>query len=225
MSRGPLGGELVTIGPFSYDPDSPPQCPPEFKPPDDIINPKGDLRWYTNWEGEPIEHYGFTGMYDRNEDRMICENRMMGYEGGEVSYTHDDMIHDLLTETPIPEIPEEVIASEAGGIRIGDEITISAEIPTAAGGAWVSTERLDKDITIIERGSGAMTIEELYKHIYTLALLDMPESTVVRVNHKLGFFENDLISADRTFNLGEAYRELQFVDEMPDPLVSPGGSQ
>jgi len=182
MPKGPLGNDrLTTVGPFTYDETMPPEVPASFSPPSDITNAQGDFIWYTNWRDSPIDQYGLTGLYDPEQDRMIVDNRQpdeMFY------YTHDEMVRDLIEKSPLPKFPSTVVPAEAGGFETEGVLKLSAEIPTAAGGAFVATERLEEDKEIIEKGDPGATTDIFYKYIYVLALIDYPEDTTVRMSHR-----------------------------------------
>lgn len=219
MARGPLGNKrLTTVGPFTYDESKPPEAPDDFQPPDEITNPVGDFIWYKNWQGKSLPNYGLTGLYDINKDRMIVENRQMNNDS---TYTHDDMVRDFIEKGPFPKFPEETVTAEAGGMFMNDEFRASVEVPTAAGGAFVALERLDSDKQILEKGNPKVTVEHFYKYIYTLALIDFPEEAIVRAEHRIGRRAGQFFTASREFKLEDAYRELSFVNSLPEPKVSP----
>lgn len=217
MAKGPLGNNRLTpVGPFTYDPNKPPKLPSGFEPPSDVTNSTGEYRWWKEWEDKPATEYGMTGIYDIDNDRVVIGNRM---GPGGVDFTHDDLVTDYINRSPFPRYPDVSVPAEAGGIIVGDQFKASVEIPTGAGGAWVTLERLE-DKELIEKGQ-PMDTEILYKYVYALALIDFPEDAVVRTSHSLGRRMGDIFTADRTFMLKEAYRELMFESMMPEPKVSP----
>jgi hypothetical protein len=219
MPEGPLGNKrLTSAGPLAYDEDKPPEVPRGFEPPQEITNAKGDFIWYKNWQGEPLGSYGLTGLYDPAEDRMLVENRQLDGRG-QVTYTHADMVIDLIEKSPFPKVPDVTVPAEAGGL--GD--SFSVEIPTAAGGAFVTTKRLDDDKEFIEKGDERATTEHFYKYVYTLAKIDFPGEAVVRMSHRINNRAGRFFVAERTFRLQDAYRELSFADMLPEPEVSPSG--
>lgn len=219
MSRSP--------GSNRYDPEMPPPLPPSYTPPDNIINPVGDFRWYTNWVDKPPDAYGVTGLYDPDRDQVIVENRLMEYESGDAdtTYTHSDMVTDLLTVGPIVRFPDQTIPAEGGGVKIGGSINFSVEIPTPAGGAFVSTRRLDSDKELIGKDDPRMRASYLYKYIHVLALLGFPADASVSTAHNLTPQSPDPIMASRRFELRDAFAELQFADMRPNPVVEPNREQ
>jgi len=207
----------------SYNPEMPPPLPQSYSPPDNIVNPEGDFRWYTNWIDKPADAYGLTGLYDPERDQIIVENRLMDYQGGiaESAYTHSDMIEDMLRVGPFPRFPELTVPAECGGVEIGGELTFSGEIPTSAGGAFVSTRRLDDDKEIIKSDDPRMLATYLYKYVHVLALLDFPTETTIATTHNLTPNSPEPVIASRRFELQDAYAELQFADMLPEPVVFP----
>jgi len=219
MPKGPLGNDrLTTAGPFTYDENQPPEVPSSFEPPQEITNAQGDFIWYKNWQDSPADQYGLTGLYDPDNDRMIVDNRQPDQN---FYYTHDEMVRDIIQKSPFAKFPSTVVPAEAGGFETQGVLKLSAEIPTAAGGAFVATERLDEEKTIIEKGDSGATTEMFYKYIYVLAKIDYPGDTTVRMSHQLGRRMGQFFVAERSFSLEDAYRELQFAGQLPDPEVSP----
>jgi hypothetical protein len=219
MPKGPLGGDrLTSVGPFTYDESQPPEVPGSFEPPSEITNAQGDFIWYKNWQDSPLSQYGLTGLYDVNNDRMIVDNRQPNET---FYYTHDEMVRDIIEKSPFPKFPSAVVPAEAGGFETQGVLKLSAEIPTAAGGAFVATERLDEDKEIIEKKDPAFKTNMFYKYVYTLAKIDYPEDTTVRMSHRLGRRMGQFFVAERQFDLSDAYRELQFAGQLPEPKVSP----
>ena len=222
MPKGPLGNErLTSVGPFTYNENKAPELPRSFQPPQEIMNAVGDFRWWKGWEGEGPGTYGLTGLYDPNGDVMIVENRQKGVEVNNVTYTHAHMVSDLIEKSPLPRFPQATIPAEAGGLRGDQEFQASVEIPTAAGGAFVTTQRLDEEKEFWEKGDNRVTTNHFYKYVYTLAKIDFPGDAPVRMSHRLGNRAGQFFVADRTFRLKEAYRELQFDGMLPEPEVSP----
>lgn len=215
MAEGPRGNKrLTSIGPFTYEPDSSPELPRGFEPPDDITNARGDFRWWTNWSKSGDK--GATILYDPREDRVIIENRLSGPEGN--NYTHDDMVTDLVQRSPLPRIPDQLVPAEGGAVSIGGTVESTLQLPTMAGGAWVVTQRLDDDKEFIEEGE-EIKVEWFYKIVHTVKKIDFPESTLVNLKHKLGPRANTVFEAERRFQLEEAYRELQFEGLLPEVKV------
>lgn len=212
MSQAPANG---------YNPDRPPSLPSSFEPPETIINPVGDFFWYQNWEDKPADAYGFTGLYDPANDRLIVENRLKEYvpQSADTTYTHSDMVEELLTVGPIARFPQVTVPAEAGGVEISDETIFSGEIPTAAQGAFVSTQRLSEDKEFIGRDDTRMTVGYIYKYVYGMALLDFPPETTLRCTHVLTRRRQPMTMAAREFELRDAYMELQFAEMLPDPVV------
>lgn len=218
MAKGPLGNSRVTsAGPLTYDEDKPPEVPRGFEPPYEITNAVGDFNWYKNWEGERLGSYGLTGLYDLDNDRMIVENRQKGGGDGDVTYTHAHMTGDYIEKSPFPRFPQTSIPAEAGGMKG----RLSVEIPTAAGGAFVTSKRLDEDKEFIEKGDKRVTTGHFYKYVYTLAKIDFPGDALVSMSHRLGKRAGQFFVAERKFPLEDAYRELSFEGMMPEPDVSP----
>lgn len=193
--------------------DAAPAVPRSFEPPGETTNATGELRWWTGWQDAGPEEWGYTALYAPDEDRLVVNNRIGAGEG---FYTHDDQVRDLIERSPFPRFPETNIPGEAGGRAPGGNLTFSAELPTVAGGAWVSTERLDGDKELLEKGDRRVGLDDVYTHIYGLALLDFPDETVVTVSwggRGPGVTED-------TFQLESAYRELQFAGHLPEPKVT-----
>jgi len=217
MAKGPRGRDrLTTIGPFTYDPASPPEIPRGFSPPKHIDNARGDFRWWTNFPSGD-EDKAATILYDPKKDRVFIENRISGPEGGQ--YTHDDMIVDLIEKSPFGKVPKLMLPAEAGAIRLGGSLNSTLSVPTMAGGAWVVTERLPEEKDFIESGE-KVDVEWFYKIVYTLRMVEFPESATVTLKHKLGPRANTVFEADRKFMLEDAYRELQFEGLLPDSKLS-----
>ena len=202
MAKGPLGNRrITTVGPFSYDEKSPPEVPRGFEPPDDITNALGDFQWWTNWEGTGAGTLGATILYDPAADRVIIENRLSG-PGGEM-YTHDDMVVDLIEKSPLPRVPTPLVPAEGGVVELGGEVQSTLNMPTNAGGAWVTTERLEEEKDFIENGE-RVEVEWFYKVVYTLKMIDFPDFTFVNLKHKLGPRANTVFEAYRKFLLEDA---------------------
>jgi hypothetical protein len=224
MTEGPRGNDrLTSVGPFTYDETKPPEVPDDFEPPSDITNALGDIRWWQNWKDKGMTNYGFTGIYAVNQDRLIIDNRLAEYDPEAKSglYTHDDMVRDILTKSSIPRFPELSVPAEGGGIQMGDMITFTAEIPNPAGGAFIATDRLSSDKDLIEKGDSRMTPEYFYKYVYALKMLDFPDDTITKVEHKLGERLSQIFTAERKFELKDAYAELRFAGFDPEVKVSP----
>lgn len=219
MAEGPLGNRrLTTAGPFTYDESKPPEVPDGFEPPSSITNAEGDFVWYKNWKQQPKRLYGLTGLYDVETDRMIVDNRLPNET---FYYTHDEMVRDIIQKSPFPKFPAVSVPAEAGGFETGGELKLSAEIPTAAGGAFVATERLEEEKKLIEKGDPGATVDHFYKYVYTLRKIGYPSETTVRMSHSLGRRVGKRFVADREFPLADAYKELQFVGQLPEAEVTP----
>lgn len=216
MARGPLGNRRMTsVGPFSYDELSPPEVPVGFEPPNDISNARGDLRWWTRWQGAGPGDIGATILHDPEKDRVIIENRLKG--PGSEMYTHDDMVVDLIEKSPFPRTPSFMVPAEGGVVNLAGNIQSTLNVPTVAGGAWVVTERMDEDKEFAE--GDQVKPEWFYKIVYTLRLIDFPRDTTVDLKHKLGPRANTVFEARRRFEIDDAYKLLQFEGELPDPKV------
>ena len=217
MARGPLGNRrLTSIGPFTYDELSPPEVPRGWTPPEDIANALGDLRWWTRWEGAGPGDIGATIIYDPDADRVIIENRLSGPGGS--TYTHDDMVTDLIQKSPFPKVPDLMVAAEGGVVELGGQVQSTLNMPTVAGGAWVVTERLSEDKEFAETGED-VEVGWFYKVVYALKIIDFPGDASVDLKHKLGPRANSVFEARRRFMLEDAYRLLQFEGELPQPKV------
>lgn len=217
MTKGPRGRtRLTNIGPFTYDETSPPEVPRGFSPPKHIDNARGDFRW---WDRFPPgnQEKAATILYDPKKDRVFIENRINGPEGGQ--YTHDDMVVDIIEKSPFGKVPNLLLPGEAGAIKLGGGLNSTLNLPTIAGGAWVVTERLDEKKDFIESGE-RVKVEWFYKIVYTLKMIEFPDSATVVLKHKLGPRANTVFEADRKFFLEDAYRELQFEGMLPDSKVS-----
>lgn len=219
MARGPLGNRrLTTIGPFTYDEESPPEVPRGFQPPDDITNARGDFRWWKQWDGIEKGQAGATIIYNPENDRVFIENRVFPPQGYGNFYTHDDMVVDIIENSPFPKFPDVSVPAEGGFHPSGDDLIGTFEMPTAAGGAFVTTERLAEEKIIIEDGED-MEIEWFYKAVYALKKVDFPGDTMVTLKHKLGPRAGSIFEARREFELEDAYRLLSFEGKLPEPEV------
>jgi len=215
MTKGPLGNErLTSVGPFTYNELSPPELPRGFEPPDDITNARGDFRWWTNWQN--TDKKGATILYDPKADRVIIENRLSGPNNEQ--YTHDDMVVDLIEKSPFPRVPNKLLPAEGGTVELAGRTQSTFNIPTNAGGAWVTTERLPEEKEFLETGEQVKP-EWFYKCVYALKMIDFSEDTQVSLKHKLGPRANTVFEAQRKFKLTEAYRELQFDDMLPESKI------
>ena len=215
MAKGPLGNSrFTTVGPFTYDENSPPEVPSDFEKPDEITDAVGSYTWWNNFNVDDVTDLGATILYDPQNDRVFVANR--ANPDGEGEYTHDDIVRDIITKGPFGKLPKELVPGEAGIVEISGDVRSSLEVPTQAGGAFIATNRLDEDKNIIEDG-GKVEVEWFYKIIYTLKLINFPGNTLVMLRHNLGLFDNEIIKARRKFNLKEAYRMLQFERKLPEP--------
>jgi len=193
--------------------DATPAVPQTFDPPGEITNATGEFRWWSGWEDADRSEWGYTALYAPGEDRLVVNNRLSPGGG---TYTHDDQVRDLIGRSPFPRFPEKNIPGEGGGRVFGGDAKFTAEIPTVAGGAWVATERLEGDQELLEKGDRRVGLDDIYTHIYALALLDFPDDTIVTASwggRRPG-------AEEATFRLESAYRELQFADHLPAPKVA-----
>ena len=222
------GSNAMSRSPSNSSPEMPPPLPDPFSPADDVTNPEGNYRWYKNWVGKSAEAYGITGLYDPNEDRVIVENRLMEYEAGDAdsTYTHSDMVEDMLSAGAFVRFPDTTVAGECGGVEIGGQMTFSGEIPTVAGGTFVSTRRVGDNKEIIGKDDPEMTPTYLYKFVHTLALLDFPAVATISTTYspKNTRRGRGATIESRRFELQDAYAELQFEGMLPEPVVDKGFS-
>jgi hypothetical protein len=220
VPTGPLGGPRLTdIGPFSYDETSPPKAPEDFTPPQ-ITNSFGDRDWWKDWAGrDPRKNTGSIMtkttdgaviLYDTSRDWLFIDNQSIFSDHSMQTLTMDSVdsfmdIEEIERESDAdsPKISD-TVASKLLFFDRGHGIEPRLDIPTPGGTVSAPNELIKKP-----------DIMSVYKIVYPMNIIGVPENTVVDLEH-----DASIGVRDRTVRLKDMYKELEIIDQLPKRKVS-----